>query len=303
MFDIITIGSATIDVFLKTRREIRLHGNHRDICYHLGDKVLIDNINISTGGGGTNTAVAFSRLGLKTGFLGVLGDDIHGKIIIEELKKEKVEFIGSIKKGESGYSVILPSHDDRTILTYKGVNDMLEIKDINFDKVKCKRLYVSTMMGKSFETVVKISDYARKKDINVALNISNYLAEKGLNKLSRLLKNSDILILNNEESLLLSKKNEVEDAIKEISKFVKGIVVVTNRHKTILAFDGKKFYKKEIKPLHPVNTTGAGDAFAAGFVYGILKGISIPKALTLGHREACSVLMHRGAKEGLLSRL
>ncbi|MBI2631765.1 carbohydrate kinase family protein [Candidatus Pacearchaeota archaeon] len=303
MFDIITIGSATIDVFLKTHREIRNHGNHKDICYHLGDKVLVDKINIFTGGGGTNTAVAFSRLGLKTGFLGALGQDINAKIILDDLKKEGVSFLGFKKKGNTGYSVVLPSNEDRTILTFKGNNDNLELKDIDFDRIRCKWLYISTMMGKSFETIVNISNYAKKNNIRIALNISNYLAKKGLKNLTGLLRNIDIIILNKVELELLTNKLSINESIKKLLSCVKGIIVITDGHRPINAFDEKRRYIKKIKALRIVNTTGAGDAFAAGFVYGIIKDKNIMESLGFGHKEACSVLMHKGAKTGLLRKL
>ena len=76
MYDIITIGSASIDVFVKAKNDVEKHKGHYDILYHLGEKELVDKINFSTGGDGTNTAVAFSRLGLKTGFIGVVGDGL-----------------------------------------------------------------------------------------------------------------------------------------------------------------------------------------------------------------------------------
>lgn len=303
MYDVITIGSATIDVFLKTHREIITKGKKKNICYHLGDKVLIDNIKISTGGGGTNIAVALARLGLKTAFLGVLGSDINSEIILKELKNENVDFLGKIKEGNTGYSVVLPSHNDRTILVYKGVNDYLEKKDIDFNKIKSNWLIVSTMMGKSFETIIKISDYGRKNNIKIALNISSYLAEKGLFFLSKLLKNTDILILNREELELLTKDSKIQISIKKLSKYSSGIIVVTDGNKAIRAFDRNKTYTKKIKTLHPVNKTGAGDAFAAGFIYGIFKDKNVEDALSFGHREASSVLLNQGAKAGLLRRL
>ena len=85
MFDIITIGSATIDVFVDT--EIgSLRINHKKIIgYPSGTKILIHDFSRSTGGGGTNTAVGFARMGLKTGFIGKLGSDENGKAILMEL--------------------------------------------------------------------------------------------------------------------------------------------------------------------------------------------------------------------------
>lgn len=171
MYDMITLGSADVDLYVKTeiKPEIRRHLHHKDIAYRLGTKLLVDDLFITTGGSGTNTAVAFSRLGLKTGFIGLIGDDISGKNILTELKKEKIDFLGSVKSGQTGVSVILPTESDRTILTYKGIANNLTIKDIKVKKIRTKWLYVSTMIGQSFETAEKIIHISKRKGLKLLL--------------------------------------------------------------------------------------------------------------------------------------
>ena len=79
MFNIITFGSAVVDVFVNTE----LPEKQKHIAYPIGSKILIKDLKFDIGGGGTNTAVAFSRLGLKTGYIGKLGDDEQGQDIIK----------------------------------------------------------------------------------------------------------------------------------------------------------------------------------------------------------------------------
>ena len=303
MYDIITVGGANVDVFLKTKSETITHKNHKDICYRLGEKLLVDRLILKTGGGGSNTAAAFSRLGLKTAYLGILGKDIYGELIEKEFKKEKVDFLGKTKKGNTGYSIILPTATDRTILVFKGVNNELSWNDVPQNKIKAKWIYMSTLLEKGLKTLKKLSVYAKKNNIRVALNMSIYLAKQGLQNLSSFLKNVDVLILNKEEALALAHSQNTKEAIDKISQYVSGIIVVTDGFNPIIAHDGKKLYTKKIKPLKPVEKTGAGDAFAAAFLYGIMKGKSISVSLTLGHKEASSVMKHIGAKEGLLKKL
>ncbi len=303
MYDIITVGGANADVFLKTKAETITHDNHRDICYRLGEKLLVDRLTLKTGGGGSNTAVAFSRLGLKTAFLGLLGNDIYSDMILKELKKEKVEFIGKIKKGNTGYSIILPTASDRTILVFKGLNNELSWKDVPQNKIKAKWLYLSTLLGTGLVTLEKLAVYAKKNNIKVAANMSIYLAKQGLKTLSPFLKNIDVLILNREEAVALAGNNDLDESIPMILKYFFGILVVTDGFNPAVAHDGKKLYIKRIKPIKPVEKTGAGDAFAAGFVYGIIKGKSIQTCLSFGHKEALSVMKHIGAKDDLLRKL
>jgi len=303
MYDIISVGGASVDVLVKAKEMVKKHKDHFDISYHLGEKVLIDDLIFTTGGGGTNTAVAFSRLGLKTGFIGVVGADVNGEMILKELFEEGVDFLGNVKNGKTGYSVILTGHDDRTILTYKGVNNDLSWSNVYLHDLKTRWLYISTMLGESFKTVKKLAAHASKNKIKVVCNLSPYLAKKGIKELASFLKNIDVLIINKEECIALAHKSNVKNAIKAVKKYVNEIVVVTDSFKPALAFDGKEFYVKNIKRIRPIDSTGAGDAFASGFVYGFINRKPISLCLDYGCREALAVIKHIGAKNNLLRKL
>jgi ribokinase len=111
-FDVITFGSAIVDMFVDTD----VSEKKNMISYPVGSKILINNLRFDIGGGGTNTAVAFARLGLKTGYIGKIGDGDGGKKILEMLKAEKIKFLGKQEKGSSGgYSIILDSKDKSRI--------------------------------------------------------------------------------------------------------------------------------------------------------------------------------------------
>ena len=144
MYDVITVGSATVDVFAKTHfseliKIIDPKGETDLIAFPSGSKILIDDLEFTVGGGGTNTAVALSRLGHKVGFLGKLGQGTNSDFIHKNLMTEKIDLLCAHGKGNAGYSVILDSLDhDRTILTYKGINDELKINDVPFKKIKSK---------------------------------------------------------------------------------------------------------------------------------------------------------------------
>src|SRR3989344_1132125 len=112
MYDVITVGSATVDVFAKTRfseliKIIDPKGETDLLAFPSGTKILIDELEFSTGGGGTNTAVALSRLGNKVAFLGKLGEGTNSQFIHKEIRKEKIDLLCAHGHGHSGYSVIL----------------------------------------------------------------------------------------------------------------------------------------------------------------------------------------------------
>ncbi|OYT32757.1 carbohydrate kinase family protein [Candidatus Woesearchaeota archaeon] len=304
MFDIITVGSAAIDVFIKTKSsdvEVEKVNKHEDICMPLGAKILIDELVTDTGGGGTNTAVSFSRLGFKTGWLGIIGNDLNSKLILDQIKKEKVSFLGKHAKGGSGFSVILTGwKENRTILTFKGINNNLKIKDIDFKKLRTKWFYFASMMGESWNSLKKIARFALEKKIPVAFNPSLYLAEKGKKELLPVLKAVKILVLNKEEAQALTKKSKINDLLKDLQKTVP-ITVITDGDKGAFAYDGKIKYVLQIPDIVPVETTGAGDSFASAFVASIIKKQSISRALKNGFVQARSVLSAFGAKNKLLS--
>jgi ribokinase len=301
-YDVITLGSATLDVFVKADEELRKHEGHMDMCYHLGEKLLIKDLEFTTGGGATNVAVAMSRLGLKTGFIGALGSDHNSDKILGELKNEKVNFLGIRINGNAGYSIILAGDSDRTILTSRGVNDNFRTKDLP-KKFDTKWLYASTMMGKSFDSLKLAVKKAKSQNVNVALNISLPLAQRGINYLSQILNDTDFLILNKEEALALAGEKDLETAIRIISYDCRGIIVVTDGPNPVYVYQNNTLLVDKIKRISPVDTTGAGDAFASGFLFGLIKRKDILTCIRYGEKESASVLMHIGAKNNLLKKL
>ena len=306
MYNIITVGSNTVDVFARTKfseliKIMKPKGEEDLLAYPSGSKILIEELNFTTGGGGTNTAVALSRLGHKVAYLGRLGKDENADFIIKDLKKEKTDLIISRGEGCSGYSLILDSLEhDRTILTFKGLNDKLKFSEIDLKKLKTKWFYFSSMMNESFRTLEKLSFYARKNNIKVVFNPSSYLAEKGKDYLKTILSNTEILILNKNEAKLLVGLNDINDMLKKLRELGPRIVVITRGKRGVFAFDGKYFYFGKTNKIKVVETTGAGDAFASSFLSGIIKKNNVEFAIKLGMTNAESVITYHGAKNKLL---
>jgi ribokinase len=305
MYDVITVGSATVDALARTEFYEMIHDKRDKECiaYPTGSKILMKELILTVGGGGTNTAVALSRLGNKVAFLGKMGSKYNSGRVIQKLKQEKVNtsLIIRSKTGRTGYSIVLDGKKhDRTILAFRGSNDNLSSKDINFKKLKTKWFYFSSMINGSFKTLEKISSYASKNKIKLAFNISSYLARKGEKHLGSILKRTNILVLNKEEATLLIGKGKIKAQLKKLNKLGPDIIAITDGKRGVYVYDENNFYFGKPTNAKVVETTGAGDAFASSFLCGMMRKNNIEFALKLGMTNAESVIQHHGAKEKLL---
>ena len=304
MYDIICVGSATVDVFAKTECDLITinspkNGTEELIAYPSGSKILMKELDFQIGGGGTNTAVAASRLGLRAAYLGNLGNDDNGKKVISMLSQENVEFVGTITDDMTNYSIVLDSQcNDRTILAYKDASEKLKYGLIDKDKIAAKWFYFCAMDVKVLEKLTKL---AVKRNIKIAFNPSNYLAEKGSDNIKNILKYTHALILNNEEAELLVGRGSIPLLLHRLSKLGPKIVIITMGSEGAEILYADTIYHANTKKIKPVETTGAGDAFGASFISGLIIENSIIKALQLASANASSVISHIGAKNHLLT--
>ena len=307
MYDVITVGSATVDVFAKTHfseliKIIDPKGETDLLAFPSGGKILIDDLEFTTGGSGTNTAVALSRLGHKFAFLGKLGEGTNSDFIHKGLVKEKVKLLCAHGKGNAGYSVILDTLEhDRTILTHKGINDELKPEDIPFRKLKAKWFYFGAMMGESFNTLEKLAEFAQKNKIKIAFNPSTYLAEKGKTHLKKILDRTELIVLNKEEAALLVGADTIENMLFKLRGLGPKIAAITDGKNPLFVMDDKNVYSATPPNIKRVDTTGAGDAFAASLLAGLIRKKDMEFAIKLGITNAQSVISHYGAKNILLT--
>ena len=303
MYDVITVGSATVDAFTNTGSKLFQRSRFKKyVAVPFGTKIVINDLKFDIGGGGTNTAVALSRLGLKVSYIGAIGRGTNSKRVINLLQKENIDtsFIQN-DFGRTGFSVILDAvGHDRTILTFKGNNDDLNFNKINKSKLKTKWFYFSSMLEKSFETQKRLADFAVKNKIKIAYNPSSYLVKKGAKYIQYILKRTDILILNKEEAAYLVGKRKPKITLNKLLKLGPKLAVVTDGKNPIYATEGKEIYSLKPSPIKVLESTGAGDAFASSFLAGIIKKQDIEFALKLGLVNSQSVITHYGAKNKLM---
>ncbi|HBS48273.1 TPA: carbohydrate kinase [Candidatus Dependentiae bacterium] len=210
---ILTIGGATQDIFLRCQEGadiLRLTKKHFEEDYMIfkaGEKIEITDLIYTTGGGATNSAVSFKRLGFDTSCFCKIGDDFAGKEIVKDLKSEKINIanIKITKTNPTGSSFIINSlQGDRTIFAYRGANGFIEKKDFPLSSIKENDLiYITSLSHKSSKHFEEIVKFAKKENKFIAINPGISQLAEGVLTLRDSLKYIDILILNSSEAKTL----------------------------------------------------------------------------------------------------
>jgi len=312
MYDIITFGSATWDVFLKPKNYQELKSKQfikgKGICFSLGSKLDAEEIHFFSGGGGTNAAVSFVKQGFKTAYFGTIGNDLTGREIIKELKKLGIDtrFLSKTNLKPTNYSVIFNTDFNkyRTVLAYRGASEFLGKRNIPWKKLKkAKWFYLAPLSGKASKLTKDIVDFAYKNKIKIAFNPGNSQLSLSIATLKAILKKIDILFLNQEEASLLTKipYKQKREIFKKLDKMCSGITIIGSSKGTLIS-DNKNLYQTKTPIIKIVDKTGAGDAFTSGFVSGFIKKEDIEYAIQLGIANSTSCMQQRGAKQGLLKK-
>mgnify|MGYP001575545563 CR=1 FL=1 len=309
MYDIISIGSATRDVFIGLDEFKTIKSDDfisgKGLCLSLGSKLEIKKIVFTTGGGGTNAAVTFARQGLKTAGIGVVSQDSNGKEILAELEREgiDIQYFQKHEDDHTAYSVILVDKSgERTILSYKGEGQHFEFVEVPFDKLQSKWLFLDSLGG-HYDLLEGAVNWAVKNDIKLAANPGSKELAHGIEKWKSLLKNFSIFWLNQEEAANLTgidikKEKEI---FKYLDYLVDGICVMTKGPEGMVVSDGKTLYRAGVPDSPIVERTGAGDASCSGFIAEYIRSGDIIKAIQFGTANASSVVAQYGAKAGILN--
>ncbi len=312
MYDIITMGSATQDIYLSSDEfkliEDKNFLTQKALAVPLGSKMKMDEVFISMGGTGANSAVTFSRQGYQAGYFGKIGKDIMGEGVKKELADNDVspDLLIETDSHPTAFSVVLSKpKEGRSILKKLGACHEIEEKDIDFSKLKSKWFYLASLSGNSWKVVKSVVEYAEKEGIKVAANpVGQEQLSDGLDNLKSFLGKIDILFVNQEEASIITgiSYDKEEEIFSVLDEMVKGIVVMTKGPEGAVASDGRYRYCAGIPESDLVDRTGAGDAFGSGFTAGYVKKEDIGYAIQLGTANATAVLQEFGAARGLLKK-
>ena len=291
-FDVIGFGALNVDKLFKVNKianaeEERFIETHTEVC----------------GGSAANAIVGLARLGCKVGFIGKIGCDRESKMILQDFCIEGVNIEGIIRsvQGKSG-SVLgfIDRNGERALYIDPGVNDAITYNEIDQAYAsKTKFLHLSSFVGTtSFETQKKILEHI-SESTKVTFDPGLLYANRGYSAMEPILKKTSVLIPNSIElKLLTGKTNYREGADFMIKKGVE-IVAVKLGSSGSYVTNGNENYTVKPFEVEVEDTTGAGDAFCAGFISGLLNKETLLNCARIGNFVASRKIMKLGARAGL----
>ncbi len=306
MKKIIAIGNAIVDVICKVDDSFLEKNNlikgsmsliENDVAQELS---ALKSEKITSGGSAGNTAATLAQLGVKTNFIGKVGDDIFGQKFISELQKTGCEFFSNKnhQKPTAKSFILLTPDAERTMCTFLGCAS--EIDEFDIDEkifVGAEILYLEGYLWDKPSTILALKKaifLAKKHHVKVAFSLSDSfcVARHKKDFLELITNDLDILFANENEALEIS-----ENFSELFLQNKKLIVAVTKSEKGCEIFYNNKSFKIAAKKIEKlIDTTGAGDIFAAGFLYGINNEFSLEKSAEFANNLAAKIIQKFGAR-------
>lgn len=303
-FDVICIGAALVDMVAQVERHPAED-----------DEVFVSNLKLFSGGASANTAYACAKLKLKTAFIGKIGqDDTFGTKIINDFNEADVntDLIKYSNKYKTGSAyVALNKEGDRRIYAHSGAANYLSREDIREDELSlAKILFFSSL--KNLEPFIIAAEIGKRKNIPIILNPGMLIIEQGFTIIRELIEKVDILIMSQREFQVLFYLSEENFNLKIaqeksenlFSIGVRVLIITMGKSGALLVTPYSAKIIPPYKPDKVVDTTGAGDAFSAGFIYGFFQNSSfefddLRYNAKIGNFVAGKCIEKLGARKGI----
>jgi ribokinase len=290
--DVVGFGALNVDKLFKVNR-----------IAHAEEESFVESVHETCGGSAANTMVGLARLGCKVGFIGKVGEDREGDMQIEEFRRETVNTDGLIhaSAGRSGSVMgFVDRQGDRALYISSGVNDTVAFGEVNLAYAsQTQFLHLTSFVGEeSFQTQKKLLT-ALPDTVKISFDPGALYAQRGYMQLEPIIRRAYVMMPNALElEQITGEKDYHKGAAFLVSRGV-AIVAVKLGSEGCYVTDGKEQHQIAALKLDAVDSTGAGDAFCAGFLYGLLKEKSLFECGRVGNFVASRSVMHMGARAGL----
>lgn len=251
-----------------------------------GEELFLEKIPLSVGGAAI-TAIALAQLGISTQLISFMGDDVFGQYILNELSSKNIDIssLHILPNAGSNLTLIFPYANDRGFITknikdnqfseiIKESLDSYDFTDINYIHLTfslLKQQPIGDFIKKAIESGVAVSvDLGFEEAVHWSDEDYKYI--QGI----------DFFMPNNKESKLITKLDSIEDSLYRLKQWVKHPIITLGKEGAAFLDEKNKFHIIPAQETNAVNTSGAGDSFTAGFLYGLSCGLSIYDSVKRG---------------------
>jgi sulfofructose kinase len=312
---LITIGSNTLDVMIEIDDILRFELFDKDVikkytAIEYSRKLNVNGIKFVPGGSGANIAANCSMLGLRSAYIGVMGNDFSAEICLTDMKKRGVDLSQVIQtdKDTTALSVILktPWGKDRSILAYKGANNLLKPSDVNseyFDNIKAFA-WTSLTNDDACKAIEKAIMTTKDKGGIVFAAPSMSIIKNAPNWAKILISNSDVVSMNLEEAQEFTGEMKKTLMIKDFLDMGINLISITDGPNGSIISDGKTIINSGVYSAGKIeDSTGAGDAFLTGILMSRLNNFSLEKTSKMATAMSFLECREVGVREGLPNSL
>ncbi len=310
-YDAVTVGHAIVDVLAPTA-----DADVAALGFEKGTMTLVDDETSAriygslgpttpvSGGSAANTAVGLASLGASTAFVGKVRDDALGDVFARDIRAAGVGFdvpAGTSGPGTGSSMIMVTPDAEKTMCTSLGIGDLLGPDDIDTDLVAAARVvYIEGYLcglEHTDATVELTFEAAGRAGTAVALSLSDpFWVQLHGDEMGRLLDRVQILFANEQEACLLTATDDAERAVRSLAARCETVVVTRGASGSVVSAHGG-YVEMPAEPVdRVVDTTGAGDLYAAGYLYGWLLGAPPEVAARLGSLASAEVISHLGAR-------
>lgn len=285
--DVIAVGHALVDIRIVVR-EFPQSDQESPVLEQ----------NWGAGGSAVNVAIGVRRLGMLSAIAAKIGFDSFGRIVVDELLREGVDMSGlRISWGRTGFTIVgIDSRGEVIMYSFKGSAEDLEPHEIDENLVKkARHMHVASLR---IDTSARALELAKKHGLTTSWDPGRLLSKKGVEALRGILSMVDIVMLNNSEAYNMTGERDYTKAAEIIRNTGPGTVIIK------LGSEGVYIVSNEYVGKIPaigvekvIDTTGAGDAFAAGYISGMLRGYSVKKAAVYANAVAAMKITRLGSHE------
>jgi ribokinase len=316
---ILCVGSATKDIFFPTGEGAIIETpdetlSQKKIAFELGAKFQIEDRYETLGGCVVNAACGLVKLGEKADCYAGIGEDSTGEWIKKNIAKEGIgtDNIVIVKGALSDLSAIVvdANSGERIIFSNHGACKKFNVEEDKLDGYEW--IFVGDLSGEWKKVLKTILKKIEEKPIKIAFNPRQQMIHDDVEDVCAMIAKTEILFMNKDEALEAAinmpdnlSKEELNDEcflIKKIKKLKAGTVVITDGIRGAWGFDGKELLHVDALVREAVDTTGAGDAFASGFLAAYLKGKDLAEALKWGIINSSNSVTEYGGQKGLLTQ-